>query len=50
MNKNSDNKPMSTEVWTDLKQQVTEYLNGKELFMDAFVEHSKKQIAYKSHH
>ncbi|HOK22331.1 MAG TPA: phosphoenolpyruvate carboxykinase (ATP), partial [Bacteroidales bacterium] len=43
MNKNSDNKPMSTEVWTDLKQQVTEYLNGKELFvMDAFVGASEK--------
>ncbi len=43
MNKNSDNKPMSTEVWTDLKQLVTEYLNGKELFvMDAFVGASEK--------
>ncbi|MBP6123088.1 MULTISPECIES: phosphoenolpyruvate carboxykinase (ATP) [Providencia] len=33
----NDNKPMSQEVWTDLKQLVTEQLSGKRLFIiDAF--------------
>ena len=33
----NDNKPMTQEVWTDLKQLVTEQLSGKRLFIiDAF--------------
>lgn len=33
----NDNKPISQEVWTDLKQLVTEQLSGKRLFIiDAF--------------
>ncbi len=34
----NDNKPVSTEVWNDLKATVTEQLSGKRLFvMDAFL-------------
>ncbi|TOL44169.1 hypothetical protein CGH97_24595, partial [Vibrio parahaemolyticus] len=33
----NDNKPMSQEVWADLKHIVTEQLSGKRLFIiDAF--------------